>query len=305
MFRLWFLLLAPDFPAAFLSMSQQSWPSWSSAGSSYGARSQHATAGIDRYTTLSLISPANGDSHRHLPTPTDDEGSVGDDDLDDLPSAGPENTDYVPDGASVEAKSATKKQRKRRSGKACDHCRKCRTKCMRTNVQEPCRRCLKLDIRKLFTDLRTFILLSWVDSRVCRIFLPRLASLSCTRLNFDLLSDGASHIFACTCAEVQSSPSPRALHSYSLVSVSTTFYVGSSLPFLLTECTTLMPTRQRGPQKGYLDVMEVHLHQVEALLGIMVLSKDSRARSMLEDLAKVRTSNPILDPVRKECAPDR
>ena len=162
MFRLWFLLLAPDFPAAFLSMSQQSWPSWSSAGSSYGARSQHATAGIDRYTTLSLISPANGDSHRHLPTPTDDEGSVGDDDLDDLPSAGPENTDYVPDGASVEAKSATKKQRKRRSGKACDHCRKCRTKCMHTNVQEPCRRCLKLDIRKFFIYLRIFILLSCV-----------------------------------------------------------------------------------------------------------------------------------------------
>ena len=112
-------------------------------------------------------------------------------------------------------------------------------------------------------------------------------------LNFALLLEGTSGIFACTCAEAQISLSLPAFHSRSLVYMSTTFCLSSPLPFLSTDCTALMPTRQRGPQKGYLDVMEAQLHQVEALLGIMVLSKDSRARSMLEDLAKVRTSSPF------------
>ena len=121
MFRLWFLLLALEFTAALPFMSQQSWPSWHSADSLYGAQSQRATAGIDKYTMLSSISPANGDSHRYLPTPTDDQGGVGDDGLDDSHSAGPGDTDNVADRAPVEANSVTNKQMRRRSGNACDH----------------------------------------------------------------------------------------------------------------------------------------------------------------------------------------
>lgn len=52
-------------------------------------------------------------------------------------------------------------------------------------------------------------------------------------------------------------------------------------------CTFLGPSRKRGPPKGYIDAIEARLHQTEALLGIMIGSNDERARSLLEDLAKV------------------
>jgi hypothetical protein len=52
-------------------------------------------------------------------------------------------------------------------------------------------------------------------------------------------------------------------------------------------CTFLGPSRKRGPPKGYIDAIEARLHQTEALLGIMIGSNDERARTLLEDLAKV------------------
>ena len=48
-----------------------------------------------------------------------------------------------------------------------------------------------------------------------------------------------------------------------------------------------MPPRQRGPPKGYIEMIEARLHQAEALLGVLLISKDSRAKSMLEDLVEV------------------
>ena len=56
-------------------------------------------------------------------------------------------------------------------------------------------------------------------------------------------------------------------------------------------CTFLGPSRKRGPPKGYIDAIEARLHQTEALLGIMIGSNDERARSLLEDLAKVIVSH--------------
>ncbi|KAF8625103.1 hypothetical protein AX15_005575 [Amanita polypyramis BW_CC] len=57
-------------------------------------------------------------------------------------------------------------------------------------------------------------------------------------------------------------------------------------------CTFLGPSRKRGPPKGYIDAIEARLHQTEALLGIIIASNDSRAQSLLRDLAK--------DPLAKE-----
>ncbi|KAH9937840.1 fungal-specific transcription factor domain-containing protein [Epithele typhae] len=61
---------------------------------------------------------------------------------------------------------------------------------------------------------------------------------------------------------------------------------------LNTPCTFLGPSRKRGPPKGYIDAIEARLHQTEALIGILLSSKDSRARSVLEDLSE--------DPLAKE-----
>ena len=55
----------------------------------------------------------------------------------------------------------------------------------------------------------------------------------------------------------------------------------------LPECTFLGPSRKRGPPKGYIDAIEARLHQTEALIGILLSSKDSRAKSVLDDLAEV------------------
>ena len=55
-------------------------------------------------------------------------------------------------------------------------------------------------------------------------------------------------------------------------------------------CTFLGPSRKRGPPKGYIDAIEARLHQTEALIGILLASRDSRARSVLEDLSEVRPS---------------
>lgn len=59
-----------------------------------------------------------------------------------------------------------------------------------------------------------------------------------------------------------------------------------------TPCTFLGPSRKRGPPKGYIDAIEARLHQTEALIGILLGSKDSRARSVLEDISE--------DPLAKE-----
>src|SRR5882672_10167862 len=58
---------------------------------------------------------------------------------------------------------------------------------------------------------------------------------------------------------------------------------------LFSACTFLGPSRKRGPPKGYIDAIEARLHQTEALLGIMIGSNDQRARTLLEDLAKVNS----------------
>ncbi|KAI8972440.1 fungal-specific transcription factor domain-containing protein [Trametes punicea] len=59
-----------------------------------------------------------------------------------------------------------------------------------------------------------------------------------------------------------------------------------------TPCTFLGPSRKRGPPKGYIDAIEARLHQTEALIGILLSSRDSRAKSVLQDLAE--------DPLAKE-----
>ncbi|KAJ6562490.1 fungal-specific transcription factor domain-containing protein [Mycena capillaripes] len=43
-----------------------------------------------------------------------------------------------------------------------------------------------------------------------------------------------------------------------------------SCVLLGTECTSLGPSRKRGPPKGYIDAIEARLHQTEALVGILL-----------------------------------
>ncbi|KAI0088316.1 fungal-specific transcription factor domain-containing protein [Irpex rosettiformis] len=64
-----------------------------------------------------------------------------------------------------------------------------------------------------------------------------------------------------------------------------------------TACTFLGPSRKRGPPKGYIDAIEARLHQTEALVGILLASKDSRAKSLLEDLSEDSLAKEIIDRV--------
>ncbi|KAH6910608.1 fungal-specific transcription factor domain-containing protein [Coprinopsis sp. MPI-PUGE-AT-0042] len=64
-----------------------------------------------------------------------------------------------------------------------------------------------------------------------------------------------------------------------------------------TACTFLGPSRKRGPPKGYIDAIEARLHQTEALVGIMLATKDPRARSLLDDIAKDPLGREIINRV--------
>ncbi|KAH9941542.1 fungal-specific transcription factor domain-containing protein [Amylocystis lapponica] len=64
-----------------------------------------------------------------------------------------------------------------------------------------------------------------------------------------------------------------------------------------TACTFLGPSRKRGPPKGYIDAIEARLHQTEALIGILLASNDSRARSVLEDLSEDPLAKDIINRV--------
>ncbi|KIL66147.1 hypothetical protein M378DRAFT_75687 [Amanita muscaria Koide BX008] len=62
-------------------------------------------------------------------------------------------------------------------------------------------------------------------------------------------------------------------------------------------CTFLGPSRKRGPPKGYIDAIEARLHQTEALLGILISASDSRAQTLLRDLAKDPLAREIINRV--------
>ncbi|KAI0694111.1 fungal-specific transcription factor domain-containing protein [Cytidiella melzeri] len=64
-----------------------------------------------------------------------------------------------------------------------------------------------------------------------------------------------------------------------------------------TGCTFLGPSRKRGPPKGYIDAIEARLHQTEALVGILLASKDSRAKTLLEDLSEDTLAKEIIERV--------
>ncbi|KAJ7920675.1 fungal-specific transcription factor domain-containing protein [Mycena leptocephala] len=46
-----------------------------------------------------------------------------------------------------------------------------------------------------------------------------------------------------------------------------------------TECTSLGPSRKRGPPKGYIDAIEARLHQTEALVGILLAAAGASSSS--------------------------
>lgn len=290
-------------PTAFTFMSHQPWPSSSAPGSSsYGAQSQYATAGIDRYTIPSPVSPANGSGHHHPLALTDDYDDDGGDDLGDLPSGGLGGMGLASYGGSVGGKSAAEKQVRRRSSKACDQCRKSKCKCERTNPQDPCRNCVMLGTRKFSSSLASSHLPRWLPFLVLLVVFFRLDWLRRARAQgfFPPLSlGGASRkVCVCACARAQLSPSPRAhplfLSGCVCVDDAMSELIASFSSF--AECTFLGPSRKRGPPKGYIDAIEARLHQTEALIGILLSSKDSRAKSMLEDLAEVSTSPLPLSP---------
>ena len=65
----------------------------------------------------------------------------------------------------------------------------------------------------------------------------------------------------------------------------------------IVACTFLRPSRKRGPPKGYIDAIEARLHQTEALVGIMLLSHDPHAQSLLRDVARDPVVHEIISQV--------
>ena len=73
--------------------------------------------------------------------------------------------------------------------------------------------------------------------------------------------------------------------------------VRTLLIFLPLACTFLGPSRKRGPPKGYIDAIEARLHQTEALLGIILATRDPRAQNLIRDIAKDPLAKEIIDRV--------
>ena len=66
---------------------------------------------------------------------------------------------------------------------------------------------------------------------------------------------------------------------------------------VISECTFLGPSRKRGPPKGYIDAIESRLHQLEALLGIIISANDPRTQSIIEDLSQDTLARDIISRV--------
>lgn len=77
----------------------------------------------------------------------------------------------------------------------------------------------------------------------------------------------------------------------------TSFSVHISHSHIIVACTFLGPSRKRGPPKGYIDAIEARLHQTEALVGIMLASRDPRAQSLLRDIARDPVAHEIISRV--------
>ncbi|CAG7850422.1 SubName: Full=Uncharacterized protein {ECO:0000313/EMBL:CCA69624.1} [Serendipita indica DSM 11827] len=57
------------------------------------------------------------------------------------------------------------------------------------------------------------------------------------------------------------------------------------------------PSRKRGPAKGYLSDLEMKLHQMEALIGVLLASNDPRAVSLVADISQDSAARDILQRV--------
>ncbi|EPT00801.1 hypothetical protein FOMPIDRAFT_46832 [Fomitopsis schrenkii] len=57
------------------------------------------------------------------------------------------------------------------------------------------------------------------------------------------------------------------------------------------------PSHKRGPPKGYILAIERRLHQVEALLGTIIGSEDSRAKGLIRDLSQDELAKQIIQRV--------
>lgn len=65
------------------------------------------------------------------------------------------------------------------------------------------------------------------------------------------------------------------------------------------DCTFTAPVHKRGPPKGYLSALEQRLNDAEALLGVLICSKDPRAASLIADLSKDPLASSIIHRVSK------
>lgn len=60
---------------------------------------------------------------------------------------------------------------------------------------------------------------------------------------------------------------------------------------------SLGPSFKRGPPKGYINAIEQRLHQVEAIFGVLVSSRDERTQSVINDLRKDPMASEIISRV--------
>ncbi|KAF8178184.1 fungal-specific transcription factor domain-containing protein [Mycena galopus ATCC 62051] len=68
-----------------------------------------------------------------------------------------------------------------------------------------------------------------------------------------------------------------------------------SCVLLGTDCTSLGPSRKRGPPKGYIDAIEARLHQTEALVGILLAAAGGASSSSVASNASSRSAKYAID----------
>jgi len=54
----------------------------------------------------------------------------------------------------------------------------------------------------------------------------------------------------------------------------------------LLRCTSQIPSRRRGPPKGYLHLVETKMHELEAVMGVMLSIPDPRLQEIIGSLSK-------------------
>jgi len=62
-------------------------------------------------------------------------------------------------------------------------------------------------------------------------------------------------------------------------------------------CTSQTPARRRGPPKGYLHLVEAHMHELEAVMGVILSIPDPSVQEALESLSRDSFASGVINKV--------